>query len=104
MFSDLAMPVGLTGLTTSQPLAKAGAVGAAPAGWAAGAGRVVRPGGRRLGAAVGLDRLDDVPAVVEGGGDRVAAGRLGAEDAPLGGLDDAGRAHVAAPPVHLGPP
>ena len=31
MFSDLAMPVGLTGLTTSQPLSKAVAIGSQPA-------------------------------------------------------------------------
>ena len=34
MFSDLAMPVGFTGLTTSQPLSKAVAIGSQPADWA----------------------------------------------------------------------
>src|SRR6059058_907168 len=34
MFSDLAIPVGLTGLTTSQPLSKAVAIGSHPADWA----------------------------------------------------------------------
>ena len=34
MLSDLAMPVGFTGWTTSQPLAKAVAIGEQPVDWA----------------------------------------------------------------------